>query len=109
MENEEAKRFTAKSELCDIDGQTKFANWLEINSNGTVSMSSIEVGTSPNQFLDAQDHEQWMAVPAAAKDALLFALLKEKYTGNRSALFDFKEFLKQHNIPQKSDFWISFN
>ena len=37
------------------------------------------------------------------------SLLKEKYTGNRSALFDFKKFLKKHGIPQKSDFWISFN
>lgn len=109
MDKEETKPFTAKAELCDQDGQTKFASWVAINPNGALSMSSIDVGTSPNQFLEAEDHEQWVAVPASAKDALLFELLKEKYTGNPSALLDFKEFLKKHGIPQTSDFWISFN
>ena len=75
MEKNEPKPFTASAELCDIDGQTKFASWVTIKPEGTVSMSSIEVGTSPNQFLGAEDHEQWVDVPASAKDALVFELL----------------------------------
>ena len=97
------------AELCDIDGQTKFANWININPNGSVSITSGEYGTSPDQFLGAEDHEQWVAVPAAAKDALLFALLKDKYAGNRSAVYDFKQYLTERGIPMNEDFWISFN
>ena len=109
MEKDETKPFTASADLCNVDGQTKFSNWLEIKTDGRVSISSIELGSSPNQFLGAQDHESWVEVPASAKDALLFNLLKDKYAGNPGAVYDFKNYLTEHGIPLKEDFWVSFN
>jgi len=107
--NAEKSPTKMSAELCNIDGQTNFSNWVEINSNGSVSISSIEVGTSPTQFLGAEDNESWVVVPATDKDALLLALLKEKYAGNPGAVYDFKQFLTKNGIPLVEDFWFSFN
>ena len=109
MENTEKKTFTASAELCNIDGKTKFSNRLEIAPDGSVMIHQIDIGQAPDKFCNADDNEYWVEVPAAAKDALLFALLKDKYAGNPGAVTDFEKYLIQHGIPQKTDFWVSFD
>ncbi len=48
----------------------------------------------------------WYQVAPADKDALLIALIVDRFGGRADATSDFEKYLKEHNIPYRFNNWV---
>lgn len=99
-----------------------------LDSEGELMLSGVDVGKAPLEFWGDSDYEFWVVVAAEAVgrvraallaardpdapplrqrgDALLMALLEERYGGDPRAVDAFKDFLRERDIPLDFGSWI---
>jgi len=65
---------------------------LYLDNDGAIQMFGYDSGPGVQAFFCKDDYECWVTVPPAAVGRLAFALLKEKFTGNLSAVHDLRDF-----------------
>jgi hypothetical protein len=99
-----------------------------IDAAGRLTVSGQDIGKAPLEFWGDSDYEFWVVVEPehtgkvreallAARDrdaprlrlrgdALLLALIEERYRGDPQAVDGFKEFLRERDIPFDFGSWI---
>lgn len=99
-----------------------------IDTEGKLTLSGVDVGKAPLEFWGDSDYEFWVIVarehtglvreallaardPDAPRlrlrgDALLMALIEERYRGDPRAIDAFKDFLRERDIPLEFGSWI---
>jgi hypothetical protein len=80
-----------------------------IDSNGGLLVESNDVGAAPEALMGASSYEYWVEVPAAHKDALLLALIAEKFGGRERALEDFRDWCRERSLEHRWVVWPSFD
>jgi hypothetical protein len=79
---------------------------LAVNADGSVKLDAQDMGTTVEKVWGDDDYEFWVDVPAAACHKLLFALLREKYSGRSDAVDEFQAFCKKEEIEHNWDSWV---
>lgn len=73
---------------------------LEIRGDGTLRMLVYDTGAAPTAAFGG-DFDRWVDVDASSKDALLLALLREKYRGDTDAVPHFRQFCERYQVPHR--------
>lgn len=63
------------------------------------------MGKGIQEIWDGDDYEFWVDVPAAALRKLVFALIREKYSGRNGAVDEFRSFCENEAIEHKWGTW----
>ena len=92
--------------LCEERGETSIFIDAEITADGTLQLSGQDLGTAPQEFWGDLDYEYWLVISADQKDRVLLALLEKVYKGDRRAVSNFQEFLKEREIPARFHSWV---
>src|SRR5215204_4237850 len=77
---------------------------LSTSASG-LRMDAHDIGPAVERTWNHDDYEFWVSVPGEALPAVVFALLKEKYSGRLGAVDEFKVFCEQHSIPHNWESW----
>ena len=88
-------------ELARDDGDDSSVLWLRLHQDGAISIDGQDTGPLVERFWGHDDYEYIVTVPAAAVPALAFELLRERFTGNFSAVSELRDFCRQHSITSK--------
>jgi hypothetical protein len=78
---------------------------LSVKADGAVCLEAHDMGKAVGDVWGRGDYEFWVDVPASALRKLVFALLREKYSGRDGAVDEFTAFCKQEDIEHK---WGSY-
>ena len=78
---------------------------LSVNADGSVRLDAQDMGKQVEEVWGDSDYEFWVDVPAAALHKLVFALLREKYSGRDGAVDEFTAFCKREDIQHE---WGSY-
>jgi hypothetical protein len=92
--------------LYEHEGETCVSIDAEITDDGDLLLSGYDIGKAPEEFWGDADYEYWAHVRAEHKDDVLLALVEKVYGGNRSAISDFRAFMKEKGIPSTFDSWV---
>jgi hypothetical protein len=117
-----------RRELYVERGETSRFIDVSIDTAGQLMMSGVDIGEAPLAFYGDSDYEFWVVVEPGHKgrvreallavrdrdaprfrlrgDALLLALIEERYKGDPHAVDGFKTFLREHDIPLDFGSWI---
>ncbi len=95
-----------KIQLYEYRGETSIYIDAEIGDSGDLLLSGQDIGKAPEEYWGDADYEYWVHVPAEHKDDVLLALVEKVYGGNRSAISDFRAFLKEKGIPSTFHSWV---
>ncbi|HLO86245.1 MAG TPA: hypothetical protein VK203_14725 [Nostocaceae cyanobacterium] len=87
------------------NGETSRYIHASIDENGDVTVIGQDIGEAPIAHWGDDDYEYWATVKQGDKDKLLLALLKQLYSGNRSAVDDFCNFCQSEGIPFNFETW----
>jgi hypothetical protein len=79
---------------------------LTVNVDGSVKLDAQDIGATVKSLWAADDYEFWVDVPANALHKLVFALIREKYSGKNKAVDEFKAFCEKEAIEHKWDNWV---
>jgi len=94
------------SELYRQEGDLFRSIRLSVNADGSVSLDAQDMGKQVKDVGGDDDYEFWVDVPATALHKLVFALLREKYTGRSGAVDEFRAFCKQAEVEHEWGSWI---
>ena len=86
-------------------GETSRFISAEIGPGGELTLIGQDVGKAPQEWWGDEDYEFWVSVPTAQKDALLLALLEQRYRGNPAAVELFRDFLSAQGIEFEFKTW----
>lgn len=75
-------------------------NDAEIKNDGNLVISGYDVGEAPRRWFGHDDFEFWVTLEAGQKDCLLLALIEKCFGNKSSAVDDFREFVKEMEIPR---------
>ena len=62
-------------------------------------------GRGVEEIWGDDDYKFWVDVPAKALHKLVFALIREKYSGRSGAVDEFRAFCEKEGIENKWDSW----
>jgi len=79
--------------------------WIETSPEGAVTLMAQDLGKRVEEIWGDSDYEFWFGVKAEQKDALLIALLKERFGGNGDAVDAFRAFCATTGIPGEGGSW----
>jgi hypothetical protein len=91
------------TELYRRDGDPFRVVRLRVNADGSVRLETQDMGAVVKEVWGDSDYEFWVDVPAAELRKLVFALLREKYSGREGAVDEFTAFCKQEGIAHEWD------
>jgi hypothetical protein len=97
---------TYSTELYRQKGDNFRSVRLSVNADGSIKLDTQDMGTIVKEIWGDSDYEFWVDVPASALHKLVFALLREKYTGRDKAVDEFRAFCKQEEIEHEWDSWV---
>jgi hypothetical protein len=79
---------------------------LSVANDGSVRLDAQDMGKPVKETWGDSDYEFWVDVPTTALHKLVFALLRDRYSGRSGAVDEFRAFCKEHGIDQVWDSWI---
>jgi hypothetical protein len=97
---------TYSTELYRQEGAEFRSVCLAVNADGSVKLDAQDMGPGVEKIWGDDDYEFWVDVPAAALHKMVFALLREKYSGRGGAVDEFRAFCKKEGIEHKWDSWV---
>lgn len=77
---------------------------LELREDDSLRMLVYDTGAASEECFGG-DFDRWVDVGADAKDALLLALIEEKFSGDIDAMTHFREFCESKGVPHKYDIY----
>ena len=77
----------------------------EIEPDGTLSVEAYDIGKAVEKTFGDSDLERGARVLPEHKDALLLALLHDRFAGNHHAYTDFVEYCDSRDIPFEGWSW----
>ena len=77
-----------------------------MRADGELVVFGQDVGKAPREFWGDGDYEFWVTVPSEYKDAVLLALIERLYSGNPSAVDEFRGFLEAQGIDFEFRSWV---
>jgi hypothetical protein len=78
---------------------------LNVNADGSVKLDAQDMGKGVEEIWGDDDYEFWVDVPAKALHKLVFALIREKYSGRSGAVDEFRAFCEKEGIENKWGSW----
>ena len=99
MDEDKAGRQLHEIRLVEERGSTSRFVHARIEANGDLVVGGQDVGKAPQRAFGDGDYEFWVTVAAEDKDRLLLALMEKLYAGRFSAVDEFRDFLKERDIP----------
>jgi hypothetical protein len=97
---------TYSAELFRMEGAEFRSVRLAVKPDGSILLDAQDMGKFVEDIWGADDYEFWVDVPATAIRKLVFALLRDRYTGRRRAVDEFNEFCEKEGIDHKWDNWV---
>jgi hypothetical protein len=88
----EVQTWSIKKWLSWLSNRTRITHSVQLylDNHGAIQMFGYDSGPGVQAFFCKDDYECWVTVPPTAVARLAFALLKEKFTGNLSAVHDLR-------------------
>ena len=96
---------TYTTELFRQEGDQFRAVDLTVNAGGSVKLYAQDMGVDVKEIWGDDEYEFWVDVPARELHKLVFALLREKYSGRSQAVTEFKEFCGKEEIKHEFQSW----
>ena len=96
---------TYTTELFRQEGHQFRAVDLTVNAGGSVKLYAQDMGVDVKEIWGDDEYEFWVDVPAKELHKLVFALLREKYSGRSQAVTEFKEFCGNEAIKHEFQSW----
>ena len=94
------------AEIFRQEGDAFRAIDLSVNADGSVRLCAQDMGATVKEIWGDDDYEFWVDVPATALHKLVFALMREKYTGRDASVDEFRMFCQKEVIEHEWDSWI---
>jgi hypothetical protein len=91
--------------ICECDGVTASTTDAKIMPDGSLQLSGYDIGKAAEQFIGHDDYEYDVIVKSEDKDALLLALLADRFRGDSLACTHFKQYLDAKSIQYDFDTW----
>ncbi len=91
--------------LYQHEGDTSSTTDAKIMPDGSLQLSGYDIGEAAQQFVGHDDYEYDVTVEPAHKDALLLALLADRFHGDSRASSHFQQYLDAKGIPYDFDTW----
>ena len=91
-------------QLFRMDGEEYRSVDLELKDGG-LTLLGHDMGPTVEQFWGDDDYEFWVEIKPHAMQRLAFALLRDRYTGRKHAVSEFREFCEQNAIEHVFDNW----
>lgn len=76
-----------------------------ITDDGSLQVDAYDVGTAVDDAFGDSDLERWLKIAPPYKDALLLALLADRFGGHNLAFWEIGDFLEVNGIPVESGSW----
>ena len=96
---------TYSAELYRQEGAEFRSVRLSVRSDGAIRLDAQDMGKSTKEIWGDDDYEFWVDVPATALPKLVFALMREKYSGRSGAVDEFRAFCEEEGIEHQWDSW----
>ena len=93
---------TLSIELYRKEGKTLQTGSLSVYLNGTVRIDSWDLGELPEQWWGHDEYEFGVTVSGTDIRKLVFALLRDRYTGRTGAVGEFRDFCEKEGIETHS-------
>src|SRR6476620_5451404 len=97
---------TYSTELYRQEGDAFRVVTLNVNADGSVRVDAQDMGKVVEEIWGDDDYEFWVDVSAAELHKLVFALIREQYSGRSRAVDEFRAFCEKEGIKNKWDSWI---
>ena len=92
---------TSTAILYEASGATTVHIEARVGPSG-VTVAGHDLGQAPSEFFGESDYEYECTVVPADRDALLLALLRDRFQGRPDAYSAFKTFCATHGIEAKT-------
>jgi hypothetical protein len=92
-------------QLAKQEGTESRSVRLHIGRDGTIRMDAHDMGPIVEQIWNHEDYEFSVQVPASAVGKLAFELLRDKFSGNLSAVDEFRSFCAERGILHEFYSW----
>ena len=96
---------TYSAEIYRQDGAEFRSIRLNVHADGSVKLDAQDMGEGVEKIWGDDDYEFWVDIPAKALHKLVFALIREKYSGRSGAVDEFRAFCEKEGIENKWDSW----
>ena len=93
------------AELYRQEGDNFRSVRLNVRSDGSIRLDAQDMGKLVEEAWRDDDYEFWVDVPATALHKLVFALIREKYSGRSGSVDEFRAFCTKEGIEHKWDCW----
>jgi hypothetical protein len=93
------------AELYRQEGDNFRSVRLNVRSDGSIRLDAQDMGKLVEEVWGDDDYEFWVDVPATALHKLVFALIREKYSGRSGSVDEFRAFCTKEGIEHKWDSW----
>lgn len=91
------------AEFENAEGRTTIT--LEQHSDGAIRLCYHDAGEAARRIHASEAYEAWVTIPADQLAKLAFALLADKFQGDRSALSQLRAFCETHGVRADSGAW----
>ena len=91
--------------LYQHEGATSSTTDAKIMPDGSLQVSGYDIGVAAQDFVGHDDYEYDVIVKPEHKDALLLALLADRFGGDPRASSHFQAYLDAKGIPYDFDTW----
>jgi hypothetical protein len=79
---------------------------LFVHADGSVRLEAQDMGARTKEIWGDDDYEFWVDVPAVALPKLVFALIREKYSGQSGSVDELRAFCESEGIEHKWGSWV---
>ena len=79
---------------------------LSVSAEGSVRLDAQDMGKLTQKIWGDDDYEFWVDVPATALPKLVFALIRDKYSGRNGSVDEFRALCEREGIEHTWDSWI---
>jgi hypothetical protein len=78
---------------------------LAVEDDGSVEISGQDLGEAAAEAFGSDSYETWIRIKPEALHSLMGALLRARYEGTASAVWDFRAFCEVRQIPHEYGSW----
>ena len=89
----------------DVNGTQRTIS-AGIGVDGDLVLSAQDLGKAPQAVWNRDEYEFWATVAPDQKDALLLALIADRFGGQGDAVDRFRDWLTAHGIPHEFHNWM---
>ena len=90
-------------ELYREEGSQSRSVVLSVGPDGAVKLDTYDTGEVVERTWGHEDYEWWVDVPSSQVRKLLFALLRDRYSGRSDAVDEFAAFCKKEGIDYEDE------